>query len=731
MPRVDHLRITSRQPIDSSKSANIPLEVRASQDDVRGAGSAMWGVADALNGLARAGTYIARERQNQKDKQDTTDGTAAAAQRAVTGESPSLEGMSKAYVRAYQQTDGLRLADDFGKSIAPELAKLEPGADVDRFIQDKASEFVSRSDMKEEARKSFMVSVARAQTGWKDQHMRRSITESMKREEENLGALATSGIRDGSLLTPDGLKGFHQTLGSRGLSDTEANEVIAQAFVASMASGEAEPQKAMEVLKTPLGDDGVSISDIPAFKAQFDAASKRGQSVIDSRQQKAQAGELTHVYERLYDKADQGILSDHEIDAVREKYNRTPEWAASMHNRNREAQQRFAHQQQKDVDAAHLVATGMSGDPAAIAMAGRDKVGAAMSKMFAKAYAAGDNVHLLRILSAITAANAPLPVLGDYFAQFDPSDVKRAQEIINLRNMLEAQSSTYAGQYIPPKVAAMMHRYDSETQVMGLSPAQALQKIAQTQPILDNGATRALVAKAIKDNHSLIPTDFDDNPFYKSDTPIANQAYVDARVKDIAAEMVATGQVSPKDAVQHAVARFKATNVRVGDMYIPVPNGTPREVGTAFTELGKDWKDRLVKDGKVDEDAMVFWLPAVNDPSKWVLMRNDDGVSRAVVTKDKSGTPDFVELSAEQVMLKYHHWSADKARKEIEWKQGLRQLALPNWSHEEASEKAKAIATGSDLPKEQGWVKDRYEDLNKLLKSTETLSFIDYLYTTQ
>lgn len=755
MPRAAKEQIAPRQVINSSQSANVPLQVTANLGAAAGTGAAMWGMASALRGLAGAGIGISKEEQRRariqqmaQAKQDAADGKAAAQERAVTGQAPDLVGMSQEYVQSYQQTDGLRLADDFGNTLAPEIAKLEPGTNIDQFIQDKANQYVQDNVHDDTARQTFMAAVAHALPHWKDQYLRTSIAESLKRDEQNMGALAVSGIRSGELMTPEGLKRFHDTMGARGLSETESNQVLAQAFTASLASGQADIGKMMEVLKTPLGADGTVLADVPGFKSQFDAAAKRGQTIIDTNRRKARAGELTHVYEGLYDKADQGILSDHEIDAVRSKYDLTPEWAAGMHNRNREAQQRFAKEQAKGADKAELVAAGMSGDDVRIAAAGLNKVGAAMSEVAADAYKHGDTQQFVKIVKNGAAVNAPMPILGDLFKQFDPSDLKNAENMIAIHDALDAQSAAYVSQYVPPKVDAQLKRYRTMVNTFGFSSAQALQNLAQQQPIVDSGVAHAMASKAIKANASIIQTDFNDNPFYKSDTKISNMGYVRQQVQDIATEMAASGHLDGKDLVEAAWKKFTETNIKVGDVYQPVPTGARKDVGPALTELGNNWKDKLVKEGKLPEDSITYWQVAANDPGKWILMRNDDGSARAVV----DGKTGFVEVSADDVATKFHKWQSDTSVKDTTRAQGLRQLGLGGIDPKDTAALKAAAAQQAAAPQDYSLsdilavregrksakdvkpLQDNSQNvpkLNNLLDTTKTSSFIDYLHSTQ
>lgn len=754
MPRTTTTRITPRPQIDSSRSQNVPLPVVASQRDVAGYGNAMFGLARALNGMSSAVGQVGRTNylaQQKQDNEDAEAGKAAAAQRAVTGEAPDLTVMSDAFAKSYRETDGLRYAGDFENALMPELSRLEPGQDADEFIQGAANKFVDdHGDMPEDAKRVFMLAVAHKQDEWKQGYLKRSIGESMKREEESLGAIAVDQFSKNLLTTPEGLQSFRLLAAHRGLHDDETNALLVSSAAAAMQDGKGNIEAIMATLQSVKLPDGGTLADVPENKEKLELAAQRGQAVQEQAQKDAQRGELAQAYFHLHDKADRGVLADSEIESTRVKYGLTPEWAVQMHDKNREARERFAKENAKADEGREQLSALYSGDPFRIAALGYDKVASAGSKVIAQAYKDGNEPLLMQTVAAASKVNAPMPFLGQLFRQFDPSDIQNAKKQLALRDLLVRQSKEYAESNIPSTTAAMFKRFDIETKVLGLSPEQALQKIAQTSPVLDKGESSAAVSRYLKKHESAIPATFDDRDILGgklSATPIANRQYVNAQVADIAKELVATGQLEPEAAVEHAIERFRATNVRVGDLYVPVPTGTTQKVGTAMTRLAEDYKSKLIADKVIDDGTTLWFQPAVNDPGKWILMRNDDGVSRAVIEKHRDGSRDFVEKDIHDVMSKYARWETDKKVKEITRAQGLDKLGLGFLKG--ADEKTlrgragqlahtkdellgvtgmtfdgKVIASGKTNHKQDS------KQLESLIDETKTSSFLDFLHST-
>lgn len=760
MPRDVTTRIDPRVATDVPQTASVPLQVQAQLPRNPGTSPA-WALASSLQGFASTYADVqatkdatAEKARIQKAKEDEQLGKQAADKQAVTGEAPSLEGMSQEFTAAYRQTDGLRLADEFGNQLAPQLAQLEPGKtqdEINQFIQGKAKDYLEQNGVDQASQPAFMQAISKAQVGWKDQYNRQSIAEALKRDEENLGAIGTAAIKSGSLLTEDGLKGYFDSLTARGLGEAEAHKIVAQAFTASLATGQTNIPQAMAVLKTPLGSSGTSIGDIPEYKSQLDLAAKRGQQLIDDAQKKAQADNLTHALYRMGDSADQGLLSDREIDANRKRFDLTPEWAAGMHNRNREAQQRLAKENESAENERMVFQALQSGDPVQIAAMGTAKVSAAADKVMLAAYKQGGDQATLQVAGALSRVNAPVPFLKQLSGSFDPSDQQNALRTISFFNNIKSQSKDYFEQNVTPEFSAKMRRFEIETQTFGLSPQQALQKIAQTEPAMDHGATSAAVATYYKQHSSAIPTTFGDSSILSgkfTSTPIRNLGYVNTQVQDIMKELMSTGMLKPDDAAKAAVERFQATNVRVGDMYVPVPAGTTPKVGEAFTQLAQDYKDRMVKDKQIDDTGTVYFQPAVNNSGKWVLMVNDDGVSRAVVERKPGAEPRLVELDSNAVLAKHTTWTMQKNEQDTVRKQGLKQLGYGYISGASPEDQQSAVdqlaktpdtlqgVTGMTLNGKvisDGYTHNKQdaEKLKSLLDTTKTKSFVDYLHNTQ
>ena len=769
MPRSPNTRIDPRVAQDSSQSANVPLQVQARVDHPRGASPA-WALASALqSSIGAFGEMQARSdaqqqhlanevkrQQAERAKAEGDAGQATAQHDAVTGQQTNLQMHSDAFAAAYKQKDGLRFADDFGNALQAKLARLEPGKsseELQKFIQDDANQFIQDKQIDPTSQQSFFAAVSKATTGWKDQYNKQSIQESLKRDEENLGAIGTAGIKSGSLLTAEGFSGFHDTLLQRGLNETEARKIMATSFAESLASGDIDVKKAQAVLKTPIGSDGVSLSDIPAFKGQLDLAAKRGQAVQDEAHKKAQAEALTNTLYRLSNAADQGLLSDAQISATRRQFDLTPEWAVGMHNRVREAQQKQAKDAEKLQEQQDIYNALLGNDPVQKAAIGMSKLSDAAAKATFQAYKSGDDNATIQTVVALARNNDPNPALKALGEQFDPADIPNAKRMLNVFQAISGQSRDYLEAQLGTKASAQLYRYESLVNNMGMTPDAALQKMAQIKDAVERPLALAQTAAYIKQHASVIPRNFGDSSILSgkfTSTPIQNQAYVNAAVGDIAAELMQSGQLTAEDAVKNAVTRFNATHTRVGDMYVPTPNGTNPQLGKALTEAADGYKHKLV-DGsltggaKMAEDSTVYFMPAVNDPGKFILMRNDDGVPSAVIRKDKDGTSNFVAVDAQKLLANYSSWSTDKAKQDTVREQALRKAGFSSLVGKSDAELKAAAQQLAMRPNEalgvtgmtfdgkliaDGYThnKETAAQLTGVLDQTKTPSFVDFLH---
>jgi len=710
MPRYDITRIDQRPPVDSSQSANVPLQVRASIDSA-GRGGIGWSVAHALNRVAgemvdtqsrTADRQRARDEQAQLEK-DKKDGQAAAAEAAVTGVQKTaneLEAHGKVYTQAYQESDGVRHRYQFEQSIKPELARLEPGSDINDFIQSKAQDYVQNNEMPEESRKSFMMAVAKAQPEWKIEYSKHEINESLKRDEENHGAILSGEMVRQKTLTPEMISAVRDSMDTAGIHGELQDDIIVKAIVPALRSGEINIESAMKTIDGKFGAKGRVLHDV--YREQIDNAAKEGRDTQEKAQKKSQEDALTHVSYMLNDKADGGRLGDKEIDLYRRQYSMSPEWAVSLHNRNREAQQKAAKEGEKEADFRRNLNIGLNGDAIHVEGAGYNDVVTAVEKGLQTTIADGiqrnDFAQVPRYLVAAARNNMKLEGFGRIIKGLADSDnPDRFTKAHELYKLAQNVAPGYVDANLDDKTLATMKSYDRRIEVYRDTPQQALQASRAKPDASPEQLQRAMsdFDKKNKPNKPIIDK-FDDSQWLSwsphGATKVANWDYVNREIRGYVADAHKNGQFldDPSGALEYAQAKFKAENVQVGNRFEKTYGtvASPEQgekVGAAMTELGKAWHEKLVKDKAIDPEDSVGFAPLPNAPNKWALFNTVGNVRRLAVhevevTDPKTGEKRIetqpVYATATDVTRAYGDWRKQEDSRASVTKQGLEQYGL-------------------------------------------------------
>ncbi|GAA0687706.1 hypothetical protein ISN75_14155 [Dyella marensis] len=735
MPRNDTTRIDPRQTIDSSQSANVPLQVRANVDSA-GRGGMGWAVAHALNRVAgemadtqsRAGERQRIRDEEAKNTQDKKDGQAAAAETAVTGvqkTADELEAHGKVFTQAYQESDGLRHRYQFEQDLKPELARLEPGTDINEYIQSKALEYVQNNEMPEESRKSFMTAVAKAQPEWKIDYAKHSITESLKRDEENHQAILVGEMTKAQALTPEMLQQWQQQADLSGLHDYERDDITAKAAIAALSSGKVNIDQTLKTLDGQFGAGGRVLHDI--YREQIDTAAKQGRSLQEKEQREAQEGQLTKSLFYLNDKADVGGLGDKEIELYRARFKMSPEWAATLHNRNREAQQKAAEKTKKDQDDAALRMAYLNGDPIHVEQLGASKVNAAGEKALqdslASSIASKDFTGSKQFLLAAARNNAK----SDGFQRIttglaDTANPARFEMGYQLYKMSQNVAPGWTEANMEPKTLAAYQMYDRQVSLYHANPQQALAAATAAKEVSPEvlAEQRNQVKKKLD---SKLPKDFEDSAWLSlsphGSTKVANPGYVETAVLQYATDAINNGQFhgDPNGAIEHAMTLFKANHVQVGDRYEPT-FGTAytadqaKTVGEAMTALGREKKAQLVKDKIVDPEDTVGFAPSPNAPNKWLLFSMHGNVrmpltEEVTVTDPATGKHTkearLVEVVASDTASKFGAWKKQEAERDIVTRQGIKQFGLDFGTTEDKLKHLDEIPRGAVDNYMHGW----------------------------
>jgi hypothetical protein len=272
MPRNDARRVTQRQQIDSSQSANVALPMQASLNGITQSGAAMFALGRALSGMGdqmgQQAQQDARALAEKNTKDSKTAGAAKAAEKNVTGVEPAdwLSNANQIERESYQETDGINAVGRFEQSIQPELARLEPGANIDEFVQQHAEKFLEDNQLPEKTKQTFLSGLSKSQENLKSAYLKQSLAESLKRNEESTSALLVSGLQNGSASNPEGFAKWRAYAEGKGMHDDEIDAMAVNAVKAALQSGDVDTEKAMALLKSASAPGRPVLADVPQYK---------------------------------------------------------------------------------------------------------------------------------------------------------------------------------------------------------------------------------------------------------------------------------------------------------------------------------------------------------------------------------------------------------------------------------------------------------------------------------
>lgn len=632
MPRFEAQKITPRQVVDSSQSANIALPVQASLAPVRGHGGAMWAVSEALSGVLASKAAKARQdadrHQRQADAQAEADqkeaGVVKAAEKDVTGtvDNDWLSAASATARDSYLETDGINAVDRFHDSIRADLAKMPPGANIDDFLKVSSGEFIQTNGLQGKAKDAFMVGLSREQDTIKQSYLKQSIAESMKREEEGAGALLVTGMTKGNMLAPEGYATWRTYNASKGMSDDELDTIAVNAVKASLASGDVDTAKAMALLQTPSAPGRPVLAEVPEHKEELRLAAQRGETVQKEKAQKARYDSEVADTVQVDALVEKGILSKDRAMAWGKANDKTAAQVAAKLSASRDSATRFAAKTVKAQKDRTADLYWRDHDALAENRAGLtpDDIGKAGDRAFTASLQSGDDSQVQAVLEHSARTGAPIPALkGILTSSIDPSDPQRATRYVSIYERMQHISPEWAARQVDDKTLATITQYQT-AKMLGADDDQAWSKVKMGTN-LDQATIATNLTAAMKLVAKDAPKDFDDGGWFGADTPIANLSELDTAYRLSVRDMVQAG-ASPEVAAKAALTRVKSSFIRVGDRMVRnygLGDGMDEQTSAAMTDVSKVWKDKLVASNVVGKDDPVWFVPVPGSPNTWRL----------------------------------------------------------------------------------------------------------------
>ncbi|MBS7457696.1 hypothetical protein [Coralloluteibacterium stylophorae] len=585
--------------------SRVNLGVYASQREAAGSGGAMWALADALNGVS----HIAADRAQKSNREDYDAGQLAEQEENATGaltpEASARIEASKFALRGYQEAQGLRKAEGLGRALQQRAATMEPDADFESVINEETNKLLEGAP--EWQRKTLLPGIQRTVAGARDAWATQQLQELQVRQKEEIGSFLVSGIRDGSLMTPEGYQAAMAYMDEHSMiQDDERDDLFAASFGELLASGEVDPDAAVAFLSERRGD-APGLAEQPQYREGLLKAAEHGKT-MRAAQAKAQAeAQRSSTMLTFDDQIERGYLDSKAVfDAERAGVLSSSDNVA-LHRRLDARREKLRKEAEKKAKDNFNLNAALTGDPTALALAG-EGAATAVNDALKKLYTAKDTPTFARLTQRAAQNGVELRFLNNMLEAFDPKNPTSARASIEMMSDLRAQGGEAAlARNLTPANYARLEQYEFLTKEMGQTPEQAYSQMAMTQPkdpIQVSAEARALLRNL----------DFDGPGFFSSTTTVSAggdaEYVVPSEIKnpdvfraDLERRLpvIMQNTTLPADKALEVAIKQSSRYLRTINGYATFTKGLPEAAVPVVEETSDYIKSKLVEAGRLDD----------------------------------------------------------------------------------------------------------------------------------
>jgi predicted ArsR family transcriptional regulator len=323
--------VARTKPQEIIRRAQVPqrlaerpvLAVQADQASSAGAGvlsrtaaAVLTRVSDSVNSQMISNSreqYTAAATQRM---QEDAEGTPRQAEDFVAQQSESWR-------RGYLKADGIIRVRDWQIEAAKEIAKAEPGTDIEPLIKERMAALTQNPEFQDpQVRKALMPVAMRAAQQVRQQWQADSMREMLVRQKESLTAIIRDGIKGGTFLTSEGMNGLYAMLDQEEyayLNKRDVDELYVEAAKEELAAGNRDPQSILAFLEKDRGDGQPGLMNTE-HGDELRAAAAAGARVIAHREDEARKQAMAEAEWTLQGLADRGQLTHKTIDTWASKF---------------------------------------------------------------------------------------------------------------------------------------------------------------------------------------------------------------------------------------------------------------------------------------------------------------------------------------------------------------------------------------------------------------------------
>jgi len=674
-------QITRRTDVVGRNSEAPALAVQTDLGVARGAGALTGTAAAVLGRVANMAGRQAALGAQKKAKEDTTAGQSARMEEDLAGTprqaAEALAAQSEPWRRGYLKTDGALRIRDWQVEASKQLAKAEPGSDIEPTLRASLGELLAAPEFQDpQVKQALLPAVGRAADAVRLKWTEDSVKETFARQEESLTVIAREGMKDGSLLAEGGMKALYQNLDSEEfayLNRDDVDAIVARAAVDLLASGERDPADIVGFFEKPRDDGSPGLMNSPKYQDDLQRAAAAGATVIKKRQDEARDQAMAEAEWSLQDLADKGRLTHKAIDGYAEKFGLSGgelmQFRRHWNTQQEQTLRRWESEAKERNKDAALRAAIASGNAYSFS-------DSEIRKAAGKEWDATPQAQRGALIRKYANLGVPIPQLSAILDRATPSNKQAFEAATTLYSQLRTFDPVYASRVASGDSAGILEAHYRNTRDIGLSFEQSVQTFGQGKRQAEEA--RQVVSDAWKDKiKEYLET---------ADGHQRNPREI-LRIREEAERFAAMNSgVTGEDAIRAAVGRLDSQHTVVNNARVPnigMPKGAEKATEVLLGSVAKKL------DLDVDDLRVV---PNPRNPAQWQVVGKDGYPLTDPDTKRAIG------FSPAMIASGHKRWEGDlaeyRARHAVEQRQAAEAGSFANTARRLRQQRS----TSSDQP---------------------------------
>lgn len=661
-----------RRVVTAQRTSEAPnLRVQADLDSSRGYSALGAAASDVLTRFGAVASRMQADSTARKFDEDVTQGQKDRTVESLGGTDAqpqeTLADKTAGYRRGYFLTEGANRIHATKLEIAKEVAQLRPGEDISPIVNKHMASILEAPEFQDPAiLKELQPALQAMQQGVAEYRTKTELAEIFDSQAENLRQMARDGVKDGSLLTAEGVQRFRAALNTDAfayLDNNDADDILSAAYIDLVESGQIDPEQAKAQLQQPIGDDKTSLWDRKGWGEQFETAVRAGTAVRQRQFEEQQAEVLSGMEYQLQGKAAKGQLSIGEINTLADKVN--------MHGKDRLA---FVRRwiDQNDAGLKHMQSEAnrarehkevIQAINAGNALSLTDaKLRKSAEKEWADAVASGDHAKKASVIERYTRAGIIIPQLQDLLGRTTERNLTTNYA---LYSNLARIDRIAADRYLSEDNATLFAQYHDNITLFGMTREDSLQA-------LPTGASKGRRKDVAREITTAAVRYYKDNPELPGGSPRSRQVQM-----QIEQQAIRLGLRNPnataEENLRAAERRVMGGLIMVNGRH--VPRGSARDAAVpGINAFVREGAASLVEAGVVPSELEdgIYAAPLPDAPERFVLLLP----SGFPVAHPKTGRP--FTFDPLEVAFVRHEYDAQRKEAEVRASQRYRQKVGPN-----------------------------------------------------